>query len=81
MTQDVLDELIDDVYLVRVDGVVWRNAVRELVQRLKAVLTRLIEQSMYVAAHKTMLFREEIRRYEKNMQWKRCGMARTGCKD
>lgn len=52
--RDALDELIDNVHHI------WGDPAGELVQRLEAVVTQLMERSLYTVAHKGILLRQGI---------------------
>ena len=59
---EVLTGLIGKTCFVWVDDVVvWAMDQEELLGRLEAILARLVERGLFVAAHKAVFFRDEIK--------------------
>ena len=59
---DVLDGYIDEICLVWVDDIViWGETPEILLKRLLAILDRLLERGLFAAAHKAVLFGNEIK--------------------
>ena len=59
---NVLDGYIDEICLVWVDDIVISGETSEiLLKRLLVILDRLLERGLFVAAHKAVFFRKEIK--------------------